>query len=273
MKIRVAFVAFVFSLGLAASSVRAERSSGGASTDSDVSRSEVVRASEHSADHDALPDAFKKPPYSKQSLSVGSPNHGRLVRGRKLPHELAVKLLKATNERSFAHPILLRALTHGAKSVRQKFPGSVLQVVELSSKDGGVIPQKRSHQSGRDADVLFYSFDKKGKRAPQKKLVHFDGSGKATDGSGIRFDDERNWAFLETLANQKDSPVTHVFVDARLRQRLLSFAEGAERKPERIARVAAILFVGDSSEPSDAYFHLRVRCPANQSAVCDENPH
>lgn len=221
---------------------------------------------------DDLPEAFKKPPFSKQSLSVGAPNHGRLVRGRRLPHEPAMRLFKATSEHGFAHPVLIKALTHGAKSVRAKFPGSTLLVVELSDKDGGVLTSKRSHQSGRDGDVAFYALDKKGKRTLPKHLVHFDGSGKASDGSELRFDDERNWAFVEALANQKDSPVTHIFVDGRIRQRLLTFAEGAGKKPERIARVAAVMFVGDASEAGDAYFHVRVRCPNNQTGLCEESP-
>lgn len=270
MALRVSTLVVSLALLAAPAAAWAERSSAGAVTHGGRGEEGVARRGK--ADADELPDAFRKPPFSKQCLSVGAPNHGRLIRAHRLPHEPAIKLFKATSERGFGTPVLIKTLVHAAKSVRQKHPGSTLLVVELSDKNGGVAPSKRSHQSGRDGDLAFYALDKKGKSASPKHLVHFDGSGKAMDGSGIRFDDERNWALVDSLANMKDTPVTHIFVDAKLRQRLLVFAEGSGKKPERIARVSSILFVSDTAEVGDAYFHVRVRCPNGQNGLCEEGP-
>jgi penicillin-insensitive murein endopeptidase len=255
-------------VALMPSSGHAEKSASGAGAGAQRGDEGVARG-KRAVDTESLPEAFRKPPFSKQALSVGAPNRGRLVRGKRIPHDASIRLFKPTSDRGFAVPLLTKTLAGAAKQVRRRFPESTLLVVELSSKDGGPAPQKHSHQSGRDADLAFYALDKKGHVTQPKHLVHYDGSGKAMDGSGLRFDDDRNWALCEALAT-KDSPVTHVFVDPKLRQRLLVFADRSGKKPERVERVSQILFADESGESTDAYFHVRVRCPNGQTGLCEE---
>jgi penicillin-insensitive murein endopeptidase len=218
-----------------------------------------------------LPPAFKKSPWTLRALSVGQPQSGSLVRGTRLRASTSVRMWKGGTAPAFATPQLVKAIERAASKVKRAHGGSTLVVFALSNEKGGPLKEHRSHQSGRDADLVFYAVDARGKPATSKKLAHFGGDGVAKEGlkeKALRFDDERNWALVDALANDRDGRVTHIFVDAKLRNRLLAFARKASIDEARIAKVTAVLFVGDDSEPLDAYFHVRVACPEGQGEIC-----
>jgi len=194
-----------------------------------------------------------------------------LVHGARFKSSAAARMWKGANVPAFATPVLIKALQHAGAKVKRSQKGGALVVYALSSEKGGPVKEHRSHQSGRDADVVFYAVDAKGKAATAKKLARFGGDGVAKDGpkdKALHFDDARNWALLEALANDRDAHVTHIFVDAKLRNRLLAFARRASVDEAKMAKVTAILFVGDDSEALDAFFHVRVACPEGQGEIC-----
>lgn len=219
-----------------------------------------------SAGDSTLPDKFKRSPWSLRTLSVGAPNDGTLVRGRKLRPSSAARMWNKTDLPAHATPDLLKAIDRSAKKVRKSHHGGTLLVLALSKEKGGPLPERRSHQTGRDADLVFYALDAKGNPASSKKLARFGGDGVSRD-KKLRFDDARNWALVEALAKDP-AGVTHIFVDARIRVRLLAFAQKEGLDEERIERVRAILFEGDSTEELDAYFHVRIGCPEGQGPIC-----
>ncbi len=214
----------------------------------------------------SLPDEFRKSPWNVRTLSVGAPSDGALVRGRKLRPSPAARMWNKADMPAHATPDLLRAIDRAAKKVRKGHAGSTLLVLALSNEDGGPLADRRSHQTGRDADLVFYATDTKGKPATSKKLARFGGDGVSRD-KKLRFDDARNWALVEALAKDPAN-VTHIFVDAKIRVRLLAFAQKQDLDEERIERVRAILFEGDGSEQLDAFFHVRIACPNGQSRIC-----
>ena len=60
---------------------------------------------------------------------------------------------------------LVDAIQRAAALVARRQPGAVLGVGDLSQRGGGNVAFHRSHENGRDADLLFYSVDENG--APQ----------------------------------------------------------------------------------------------------------
>lgn len=211
-----------------------------------------------------LPPEFRKAPWSTRTLSVGAPNDGHLVRGKKLRPSAALRLWKGNDVPSHATPQLLEVLERAAGRVRAAHPGSSVVVHALSHEEGGPIRGKRSHRSGRDADLVLFARDARGKPAVAKKLARFGAGGRTPE--GLLFDDERNWALVDALA--RDEAVTHVFIASALRTRLLAHARSRKVDDARVERVAAVLFADDGDEPLDALVHVRVACPAGQAAIC-----
>lgn len=213
---------------------------------------------------------LKKPIYKKMSLSIGSPHAGRQVRAKKLRGDVFLHVLKKGSTAVFGHPSLVLMLHRSAKQVAKKFPGSKLLVGDLSSEDGGALVGHHSHQSGRDADVLFYARDAKGKLVVPKKFVQYDANGKATDGSGLVFDDERNWLLVESWSKDKRAGLKYVFVARWLRTRLLSYALKHPKYKDEVQEASALFLQPEGAEPHDDHFHVRIKCPAGQEKICVE---
>lgn len=213
---------------------------------------------------------LKKPIYKKMSLSIGSPHSGRQVRAKKLRGDAVLHILKKGSDAVFGHPSLILMLHRSAKQVAKKVPGSKLVVGDLSSENGGALVGHHSHQSGRDADVLFYARDEKGKPVVPKKFVQYDANGKATDGSGMVFDDERNWLLVESWSKDKRAGLKYVFVARWLRQRLLSFALKNPKYKDHVQEAAGLFLQPEGAEPHDDHFHVRIKCPSGQEKICVE---
>ena len=213
-----------------------------------------------------LPAEFRRAPWAARTLSVGSPHDGYLVRGARLRASRALRLWNAKDVPSFSTPHLLKALVSAADQVRAKHPGAVLLVHALSSERGGAIRGKRSHQSGRDADLVLFSRDDEGRPASPRQLPRFGADGRSTKGEGLLLDDAKNWTLVESLA--KDRTVTHMFIAPAQRTLLLEHARRAKVPGPRLAVVAAKLFADVGDEPLDAALHVRVDCPKGQEAIC-----
>jgi penicillin-insensitive murein endopeptidase len=211
---------------------------------------------------------LQKPIYKKMSLSIGAPHAGRQVRAKKLRGDAALHVLKKGSDAVFGHPSLVLMLHRSAKQLAKKFPGSKLVVGDLSSEAGGPLVGHHSHQSGRDADVLFYARDEKGKSVLPKKFVQYDAAGKATDGSGLVFDDERNWLLVDSWSKDKRAGLKYVFVARWLRSRLIAFALKHPKYKDRVPEVSAFFLQPEGAEPHDDHFHVRIKCPAGEEKIC-----
>ena len=170
--------------------------------------------------------ASDKQTTAEEPLSFGYTNSGRLVGGRLFrdtPFMTRVQHHKKSKV-SWALPNLLNVLNRAARTVARKFPGSVLEIGELSRKDGGRITSHLSHQSGRDADVGFYFTDLDGAPIRAPRFLRCDGRGDGRDDPTVRFDDKRNWEFVRALLEDPNEEVRQIFIYAPLRARLLAYA-------------------------------------------------
>jgi penicillin-insensitive murein endopeptidase len=218
----------------------------------------------------ALPQKFRRAPFSKMSLSIGAPNHGSQLRAKRLKKAPYLKIRDSSKERSYGHPSLVLMLDRSAKQVAKARPGSRLLVGDLSTEDGGPLSGHHSHQSGRDADVAFYARDAKGKMVALDHFVAFDGEGKAKDGSGLVFDDDRNWLLVMGWARDTRADLAYVFLSNPLRARLLAHAATRPEYKQYIPLVTGHFMQPENAEPHDDHFHVRIKCPKDQEGLCQE---
>ncbi|MBK9261012.1 MAG: penicillin-insensitive murein endopeptidase [Polyangiaceae bacterium] len=206
----------------------------------------------------------------KGPLSVGAPNGGKLIKGEKLTSNRSIEVRGGGH--AYGTPELVQVLKRAAFKVRKKHKGSVLFVGDLSAKRGGPLFGHNSHQSGRDADVGFYMEHADGKHVNPHRFIPFGGDGRARDGAIVRFDDERNWAFVEALITDPKVEVRYVFVSMGLRKRLLTYAAQKKKVSKDIyTRAAAALMSPADVDVHDDHFHVRIACPEKMRPSCIED--
>lgn len=215
-----------------------------------------------------LPPKFSKRPFDKMSLTIGHPNEGYQRRAKRLTGSKELQIRKSSRERVYGYPSLVLMLHRSARDVAKAAAGSVLLIGDLSTRDGGPLSGHHSHQSGRDADVGFYVTNLDERPIPSREFVAFDGDGKAKDGSGVRFDDRRNWLLVESWVKDRRAGLAHVFVSDPLRARLLRYAREHPRHAPFADKAAALLQQPENGEPHDDHFHVRISCPEHMVEIC-----
>ena len=205
--------------------------------------------------------------------SLGSPTAGHLLGGAHLVETdyLRVEPSDTPGDVRWGLEPLVAMLDRAARVVHQKFPGTVMYVGHLSREGGGDVDGHRSHESGRDADVGFFARSSAGKQLMASHFVAFRADGTAPTWPGAYFDDAKNWTLVSSLIEDPDAHVTHLFVAAPLRARLLAYAERAGAAPATRMRAAELMQQPHGVLPHDDHFHVRIGCPAHQAA-CVENP-
>lgn len=199
------------------------------------------------------------------SRSIGLPDHGFLVGGVELPVEGdGYRVLPRFRERHlhFGTAELVAAVQRAARVVRERFPDAVLQLGNLSGRYGGEIRYSRSHESGRDVDVVFFATDAFARPVLPESLVRYRCDLRSRGGDPPAwFDLPRNWALLEAVLSDPDVDVQLIFVSSCLRRALLRHAEEAGADPALRQR-AALALRGPSrgSYDHDDHFHIRVYC-------------
>lgn len=204
----------------------------------------------------------------KGAASVGAPNKGKLYGGEKLASSKSVEVRGGGH--AYGLPDLVRVLRRAAAKVSGKHKGSVLYVGDLSAKNGGALLGHNSHQSGRDADVGFYMVSEKGKHVNPHRFVAFGSDGRPRGGEVVRFDDERNWAFVEALLTDTKADVRYLFVSSGLRTRLLKYAAKKNVPKDLYAKAAAALMSPADADVHDDHFHVRIACPEKMRGTCVE---
>lgn len=205
------------------------------------------------------------PAIPERARSIGSPTNGFLVGGVELRERAELRLRWPDGPR-WALPGLVSLLVRAAGAVERRYPGSVLLVGDLSSREGGSIPGHASHHSGRDADVAFYYADAHGNRVRSERLLPVRASGAAP--SGLYFDDARNWALIATFLSDPSARVQSIFVASALKQRLIAYARRMGENPALLERADAALRQPSRGRVHDDHFHVRIACPRKRDKSC-----
>ena len=204
--------------------------------------------------------------------SMGTAQNGTLLDGVALRESATLRILPQTRARGFYFGTaeLVDLLERSAAGVAEDFPGSRLRVANLSRHGGGDIPPSVSHNSGRDADVPFFAFDRSGSDASPANFVHFDDNGLSDAGEVGRweFDTARNWGLVRRWLTDPSVVVQWIFVSVPLRNRLLDYAL-RQREPDSLRqRAMRVLVQPRDSSPHADHFHVRIACPADDRPAC-----
>ncbi len=205
--------------------------------------------------------------------SIGSPTDGRLLGGMHLDDAPYLRIVPAyaSGDVRWGLEPLVAMLDRAARSVRRQFRDAVTSVGHLSRAGGGDIDRHRSHESGRDADVSFFVRTASGKPLLPSRFVPFRPDGSADGWPGAYFDDARNWALVAAMVADPEAHVTHLFVAAPLRARLLAYAERVGVSPALRMHAAEVMQQPRGALPHDDHFHVRIGCPSRMNG-CVENP-
>jgi penicillin-insensitive murein endopeptidase len=218
---------------------------------------------------------------ASHSTSLGAPSHGSLVGGVALPDAGPgyVHNPKRPDEARYGTVELVQNIVKAAAVVQRELPGMELVVNDLGLRNGGPIRQHGSHQSGRDADILFYVLDAKGE--PLRSVgVPLDPDGKGFDFKDVsvpgddipvRLDVKRTWRFIQALLESAGDAVQRIFIVEHVRSMLLAHAERVHAPSLIRARFADITCQPES--PHDDHFHVRLFCaPDDIAHGCFDSP-
>ncbi|MEX1363058.1 MAG: penicillin-insensitive murein endopeptidase [Nannocystaceae bacterium] len=211
------------------------------------------------------------------SVSVGKSSGGRLRQPAKLRNRgIGYTIPDKWRKRGFRFGTdeLVEALTHAAARVRVRYKRAVAGIADLSPDVGGRSMWHKSHQSGRDVDVLFYTDDAKGRPLPPpaEDMIVFSGEGlpilpaeltegyKDPDWKLRQFDKRANWLFIETLLRDPTVRVQWIFISHQLEARLLTYARRKGRPQWVIDYAERVMNQPGDSLPHDNHMHIRIYC-------------
>jgi penicillin-insensitive murein endopeptidase len=201
------------------------------------------------------------------SISFGKPNGGYLIDGRKLPEKgdgYTTREVWEQRGNRYGTDELVSLVKGVAKRMRKKVKDVRLVVADLSSTSGGAAHAfHRSHQNGRDADLLYYMRDAEGKPFEADAMHVFNARGVATDGTGISVDIPRTWLLVKELLSADEAYVQYIFMYRPIVEKMLDYAVQNHEAPELIARAQKACKQPGDSAPHNDHMHVRVYCAAN----------
>jgi penicillin-insensitive murein DD-endopeptidase len=200
------------------------------------------------------------------SISYGKPNRGRLIDGAKLPDQgpgfVTPKTWRERGNRYGTHE-LVALIKNVGKRMRGKARDARLVVADLSGNHGGENRAfHRSHQSGRDVDLIYYVRDAEGKALEPDVMHVFTAQLTAKDGSGITVDVPRTWALVRELLTAQEAYVQYIFMYRPIAEKLIEYATTHKESEVLLARAARALKQPGDSAPHNDHMHVRLYCAA-----------
>jgi penicillin-insensitive murein DD-endopeptidase len=215
------------------------------------------------------------------SLSFGPPNDGALIEPVPLPAAGEGYLMPPTWEKRglrYGTSELVGMVVHLGRRMQAYRLGRPMAVADLSRASGGPSAWHRSHQTGRDVDVIFYARDAAGKPvapASIEAMRRFGADGASIPARAgdpvVYFDDRANWLVVRELVHNPIADVQWIFISDDLKQRLIDFAVAAGEPPAVIAAAAVLLHQPSRALAHDDHMHIRVYCaPGDVALGCQE---
>ena len=198
------------------------------------------------------------------SVSVGRPNRGRIIDGVRIPNSgegFVTREVWATRGQRYGTEELVELLVAVSRRMVPVADGARLVIADLSGKGGGPAHAwHRSHQSGRDVDLLFHVRDAQGRPLEADAMRAFAGNGLARDGSGISIDVPRTWLLVKELVTAPEALVQWIFMYEPTAARLIAHAESIQEPEAIVARARKALKQPGDSARHDDHLHVRVYC-------------
>jgi penicillin-insensitive murein DD-endopeptidase len=200
------------------------------------------------------------------SVSYGKPNRGYLMDGVKLPDAGAgytTRDMWSKRGNRYGTDELIALVKGVSKRMKKKVKDVRLVVADLSGGAGGESKEfHRSHQNGRDVDLLYYMRDAEGKPFEADAMHKFDRFGVAADGSGVTVDIPRTWLLVKDLLTANEAYVQYIFMFRPIAEQVIAYAEQQKEPAELIARARVACKQPGDSAPHNDHMHVRVYCAA-----------
>jgi penicillin-insensitive murein DD-endopeptidase len=206
------------------------------------------------------------------SISWGKANGGTILNPQRLPDEGdGYRVPKRWSERGVRYGTdeLIDLIVQMSRRFALDWPGARVTIADLSPRRGGPSQWHRSHQSGRDVDLVFFMTDDKGTPVLPEDMHHFDAEGVALGNPKLLFDTPKNWSVVRAIVEHPGAPVQHVFVFEPLAQRMLDHAREIGEPEAIIDRARELMKQPGDSAPHDDHMHVRILCsPADHAYGC-----
>jgi murein endopeptidase len=187
------------------------------------------------------------------SVSVGTPNRGKLVNSIALPENAKLYTVRKPDE-AFGSSHTLHNLQLAIANFRQAtgYSGEVV-IGAISKQGGGRLRPHSSHQSGRDVDV----------RLPLKNA-----SGSADNADDVDWD--ATWALLQAIVATGE--VQYIFLSTSRQKLLYKAAKRAGASKDMLERMIQYPRKSGSNDGivrdesgHTAHFHVRFTCAPNET--------
>jgi penicillin-insensitive murein endopeptidase len=198
------------------------------------------------------------------SVSVGRPSRGRIVDAARIPERgegfLTREIWKTRGNR-YGTDELVDLLIGVSGRLLQTNGGVRLVVADLSGRGGGEARQwHRSHQNGRDVDLLYYLKDKNGKSFDNDAMHVVGPDLVARDGTGHTVDVPRMWNLVKELLTAPEAPVQWVFVYQPVANAIIEHAIKIGEPEALVERARLACKQPGDSAPHNDHLHVRVYC-------------
>jgi len=208
------------------------------------------------------------------SVSFGPPNRGALVNPLVLPPSGDGYWMPPTWARRGLHygtGELVGMIAHLGRDLAQRGAGRPLAVADLSPQRGGPSRWHRSHQTGRDVDLIYFARDAEGRPVPADSMRHFRADGASVEQPVVYFDDRANWLLVRALIENPVADVQWIFVHDDLKQRMLDHAVRSGEPGGIVAAAAILMHQPTRALPHDDHMHVRIYCDsADVRLGCEE---
>ena len=187
------------------------------------------------------------------SVSYGPPRSGSVVAAAELPRSGQGYWRPPAWQRRglrYGTDELVSLVVHVGRELVRERPDAVISVADMSLRGGGPSAWHRSHQTGRDVDLMFLSRDASGELVRATRMHRFDKHGRSFVGKGNRvsptqpgytFDDAANWAVVRALIDNTVTEIQYIFISDELKQRLIEHARSVGEPESIIARAGYLL--------------------------------
>ena len=202
------------------------------------------------------------------SGSVGVPHAGFLTNGVELPKEGKGYRWKSAADHHYGLPRMVALLREASSVVAEQRPSTPpIYIGEISAKGGGaLLPKHRSHRTGRDVDVMFFTTTLEGAPVPGTGFTKFgpDGLGVDSGGRFLRFDTGREWLFIKALLQSKQAHVQWIFIARNLEALIIENALALGEAAQVVAMAEQVMQQPGDSLPHDDHIHLRLACEPDE---------
>lgn len=205
------------------------------------------------------------------TVSWGPPNQGVLLDGARLPlagDGYVVPATWAERDSQWGVDELIAVVAWTGREVARTHPGTVLAVGDLSIAGGGPSAHHRSHQTGRDVDLVLFG-QRDGRPLPATAMDPYDAEGTLLADPTVRFDVEREWTVVRALLTAPGPGVANIFLYAPLRERLLDHARDRGEPENLIDLAAAVITQPSDSARHNDHMHVRIYCPRGEPTCRD----